>query len=179
MSNVDLTLTPPRSPRVRLGSFVLLPRILDKCRATLAGKNGEYKFNCPLDRQFFDFTQVDAEAFKAEVKAGKGDGEMLEWIQQNAGRKVSAFEAMAWSALSGTARSWRCGDARVFHEFAQASRAEPRGYRPPGSTCWIWMTLFPTAGKLKLKTVPRACTALDLLVLKKHFAAVNDSKPRH
>ena len=98
MSTVDLTLRPPRSPRVRLGSFVLLPRILDKCRATLAGKNGDYKFNCPLDQQFFDFTQVDAEAFKAEVKAGKADGEMLQWIQQNAGRKVSAFEAVAWSA---------------------------------------------------------------------------------
>ncbi len=97
MSTIDLTQRPPRSPRVRLGSFVLLPRILDKCRATLAGKNGDYKFNCPLDRQFFDFTQVDAEAFQAEVKAGKADGEMLAWVQKNAGRKVAVFEAVAWS----------------------------------------------------------------------------------
>ena len=97
MSSIDLTQRPPRSPRVRLGSFVLLPRILDKCRATLAGKNGDYKFNCPLDRQFFDFTQVDAEAFKAEVKTGKTDGEMLAWVQKNAGRKVAPFEAVAWS----------------------------------------------------------------------------------
>jgi hypothetical protein len=29
--------------RARLGGFVLLPRILDKGRATLAGKNGEYR----------------------------------------------------------------------------------------------------------------------------------------
>ena len=98
MSAIDLTQRPPRSPRVRLGSFVLLPRILDKCRATLVGKNGEYKFNCPLDRQFFEFTQVDAEAFKSEVQKGKGDGEMLDWVQQNARRKVSPFEAVAWSA---------------------------------------------------------------------------------
>jgi hypothetical protein len=77
---------------------VLLPRILDKCRATIAGKNGDYKFNCPLDRQFFDFTQVDAEAFKAEVKLGRGDGEMLEWVCKNASRKISPFEAEAWSA---------------------------------------------------------------------------------
>lgn len=98
MNGVDLTQRPPRSPRVRLGSFVLLPRILDKCRATIAGKNGEYKFNCPLDQQFFDYTQVDAEKFKAEVKTGKGDGEMLEWIQQNAGRKFSVVDAVSWSA---------------------------------------------------------------------------------
>jgi hypothetical protein len=33
--------------RSRLGGFVLLPRILDKGRATLAGKNGEYNYNSP------------------------------------------------------------------------------------------------------------------------------------
>ncbi|MEO7677968.1 MAG: DUF5069 domain-containing protein, partial [Verrucomicrobiota bacterium] len=40
----DLTQRPPRSPRVRLGGYVLLPRILDKGRALLAGKLGEYHF---------------------------------------------------------------------------------------------------------------------------------------
>ena len=34
----DLTQRPPRSMRARLGGFVLLPRILDKGRAKLAGK---------------------------------------------------------------------------------------------------------------------------------------------
>src|SRR5260370_38107880 len=34
----DLTQRPRRSMRARLGSFVLLPRILDKGRAKLAGK---------------------------------------------------------------------------------------------------------------------------------------------
>ena len=34
----DLTKQPPRSPRVRLGGYVVLPRMLDKGRATLAGK---------------------------------------------------------------------------------------------------------------------------------------------
>ena len=82
---------------MRLGSFVLLPRILDKCRATLAGKNGEYKFNCPLDQHFFNHLQLDAEAFKTEVKSGKGDGEMLEWVQKNAGRKLTIVDAIAWS----------------------------------------------------------------------------------
>ena len=98
MSTVDLTQRPPRSPRVRLGSFVLLPRILDKCRAVVAGKNGEYKFNCPLDERFFDFVQLDAEAFKAEVKLGKGDGEMLQWVQQSSRSKPTQAEVISWSA---------------------------------------------------------------------------------
>ncbi len=46
----DLTQRPPRSPRQRLGGYAILPRMLDKGRATIAGKQGEYHFNCPLDR---------------------------------------------------------------------------------------------------------------------------------
>ncbi len=79
----DLTQRPPRSPRVRLGGYALLPRALDKCRATLAGQNGEYHYDCPLDQHFFNFTGVNAEALKAEVAKGKGDGELLEWVQAN------------------------------------------------------------------------------------------------
>ena len=48
----DLTEQPPRSARVRLGGYVILPRCLDKGRATIAGKNGEYHFACPLTSSF-------------------------------------------------------------------------------------------------------------------------------
>ncbi|HEV8541945.1 MAG TPA: DUF5069 domain-containing protein [Verrucomicrobiae bacterium] len=95
--NTDLTKQAPRSPRVRLGGFAVLPRILDKCRAIVAGKNGEYKFNCPLDQRFFGFVQVDAEAFKAQVKKDKGDGEMLAWVIKTSKRKPEPFEITAWS----------------------------------------------------------------------------------
>ena len=99
MISTDLTQRPPRSPRVRLGSFVLIPRIVDKCRAVIAGKNGEYKFNCPLDQRFFEFVQINAEAFQAEVKAGKGDGEMLQWVLQNSKRKPTQAEIISWSTF--------------------------------------------------------------------------------
>jgi len=99
MMQTDLTQRPPRGPRVRLGGFVLLPRILDKCRATVAGKNGEYNFNCPLDQRFFEFVQVDAEAFKNEVKSGKGDWEMLEWVLANSKRKPAITDIVLWSKL--------------------------------------------------------------------------------
>ena len=94
----DLTQRPPRSARVRLGGFVILPRLIDKCRADIAGKAGEYKFNCPLDQRFFSFMQLDAQAFRREVQSGKGDGELLQWVLQNAKRKVEDYEIVAWSA---------------------------------------------------------------------------------
>ena len=51
----DLTQRPPRSARVRLGGYAILARCLDKGRATLAGKNGEYNYACPLDENWFNF----------------------------------------------------------------------------------------------------------------------------
>ena len=99
MKTPDLTQQPPRSPRVRLGGYALLPRMLDKGRATLAGKNGEYHYNCPNDQHFLNFASVDAEALKKELAAGKGDGEILEWITANAKHKRTAVEIATWSAF--------------------------------------------------------------------------------
>ena len=93
----DLTQRPPRSMRVRLGGYAILPRMLDKCRATIIGKNGEYHYNCPLDQHFLRFTGVDAEALKAEVASGKGDGEILEWITASAPIKNKPWEIQQWS----------------------------------------------------------------------------------
>src|SRR5271155_2878173 len=84
-NSIDLTQRPPRSPRVRLGGYVLLPRILDKGRAALAGKLGEYRFaGIGMDRHFFNFTGLTHEALKAELAKGLGDGEMLAWVNANA-----------------------------------------------------------------------------------------------
>lgn len=94
----DLTQRPPRSPRVRLGGYVILPRILDKGRATLARKNGEYVFNCPLDQRFFKFAGIDATALKNQIAVGKGDGEILNWINGTSKTKPSPWEIEVWSA---------------------------------------------------------------------------------
>ena len=91
----DLTKFPPRSPRVRLGGYVILPRMLDKGRATVAGKNGEYHYACPLDQRFLEFAGIDPEKLKKQL--GKGDGEVLAWIGKNAKHKHSELEIAAWS----------------------------------------------------------------------------------
>jgi hypothetical protein len=94
---MNLTQRPPRSLRLRLGGYVLLPRLLDKCRASLAGSPGEYHYNCPLDQNFFNFTGIDHEALKAEVAKGLGDGEILEWIKSNAKSQRTPWEIQQWS----------------------------------------------------------------------------------
>ncbi|MEI9864219.1 MAG: DUF5069 domain-containing protein [Limisphaerales bacterium] len=91
----DLTKFPPRSPRVRLGGYAILPRCLDKGRATLTGKNGEYHYACPLDEQFLQFAGIDPEALKNELT--KSDTEVLDWIQANAKIKRTPSEILAWS----------------------------------------------------------------------------------
>ena len=97
-NSTDLTKQAPRSPRVRLGGYVILPRMLDKGRALLAGKIGEYKYACPLDEEFLDFAGVDANALKKQLAAGKGDGDILKWIEAHAKNKRTESEIEAWSA---------------------------------------------------------------------------------
>jgi hypothetical protein len=96
-NEVDLTKRPPRSPRVRLGGFVILPRMLDKGRAAVAGKLGEFKYACPLDQRFLTFVGIDPAALKKQLSAGKTDGQVLEWINANAKNKPSVGEILAWS----------------------------------------------------------------------------------
>ena len=94
----DLRQQPPRSPRQRLGGFVWLPRLLDKGRATLAGTNGDYEYGCLLDRGFFDFVALEPETLKAQLAAGQGDAEVLQWILAHAASELSPAAIEAWSA---------------------------------------------------------------------------------
>ncbi len=78
--HTDLTQRPPRSFHVRLGGFVGLPRMLDKGRATLAKKNGEYNYNSYTDQHLVRFLGFDPDALLKELAKGKGDGEILTWV---------------------------------------------------------------------------------------------------
>ena len=102
MSNItDLTQRPPRSTRTRLGGYALLPRMLDKGRAEIAGKSGEYHFNCPLDQRILEFLGIEADALRAQLAAGKGDGEILDWIRANQTNKHTPVEIEGWSDAAG------------------------------------------------------------------------------
>lgn len=94
----DLTQRAPRSPRVRLGGYVILARMLDKGRATINGKQGEYHYDCPQDRRFLEFAGINAQALKKQLAAGKSDSEILAWIQKNAKHRRADAEIASWSA---------------------------------------------------------------------------------
>ena len=93
----NLVKYPPRSPRTRLGGFVHLPRLIDKARATAAGTNGDYHYDCPIDAHFWAFAGIKPAAFMKQVKAGKGDGGLLAYVLANAKPKRTASEIVAWS----------------------------------------------------------------------------------
>lgn len=96
LTHPDLTQVPPRSPRVRLGGYAQLPRIIDKARATIAGKQGEYHYNCPMDRYFFDFAKIDHKALLAMVKKGTSDTQIIDWVESKT--KRTPAEIAAWTA---------------------------------------------------------------------------------
>lgn len=122
-SNPDLALNPPRSPRIRLGGFVILPRMLDKGRALLAGKIGDYRFHCPLDQRFTQFVGVDGEAIKEQLAAGKGDGEILEWVLANAANKPDPLAIAAWSRAQEERAPSDVESRQYFNELHRATAA--------------------------------------------------------
>ena len=118
ISAPDLTKRPPRSPRCRLGDYVILPRLLDKGRATIAGTNGEFNYDAPIDQHLKDFVGLDLAALKEQLAAGKGDGEILEWVNANAKQKRAAYEIEQWSSFME--RRGPSGDVETLQFFAEA-----------------------------------------------------------
>jgi hypothetical protein len=92
----DLTKQPPRSPHTRLGGYVILARTIDKCRALLKGKIGEYHYDCPVDNMLFSFKGIEGNAFKEFVGRGKSDGEIVDWVNEQA-NQFTPEDIQKWS----------------------------------------------------------------------------------
>jgi hypothetical protein len=91
----DLTKEAPRSPKTRLGDYVILGRTLDKARALLWGNIGEYHFDCPLDNMLFGWKGIKGDDFRAALEKGATDEEMVKWVNEHGERK-SPEEAAKW-----------------------------------------------------------------------------------
>src|SRR5260370_8229999 len=116
-SFIDLTQRPPRSFRVRLGNYVILARMLDKGRATLAKKNGEYNYNSGTDQHLVRFLGFDPEALLKELATGKGDGAILEWVQSHSKTPRAPWEIEACSAFFE--KRGPDSDAQTLHLFPE------------------------------------------------------------
>ncbi|MDC0088025.1 DUF5069 domain-containing protein [Akkermansiaceae bacterium] len=81
---LDLSKDFPRSARETLAGYVIAARALDKCRSVIAGTEGEYHYDCPLDQMFLEFTGINADEFKAFVATGADDQAVSDWIQEHA-----------------------------------------------------------------------------------------------
>jgi hypothetical protein len=93
----DLRKQPPRSPHEKLGGFVIAARSLDKCRAFLAGINGEYNFHpCGLAGFLWDFTGITPDQFKDFVATGASDDEVGNWLRSNSKVK-EAIQIIRWN----------------------------------------------------------------------------------
>lgn len=96
MIKKDLTKEAPRSPYTKINGFAVLARAIDKCRATIDNTNGEYHFNCPVDRMLFDWKGIDADKFKDFVQTGASDDEIGQWVFDNGNQKTED-EISHWS----------------------------------------------------------------------------------
>src|SRR3982751_1749471 len=85
----DLTREAPRSPKTRVGGYVILGRTYDKCRALLWGNIGEYHFDCPLDNMLFGFKGVTGDDFKTQIESGASDQQVAEWLRANRDQKTA------------------------------------------------------------------------------------------
>ncbi|QXD23885.1 DUF5069 domain-containing protein [Opitutia bacterium ISCC 51] len=133
---LDLSTDFPRSPRALLGGYVVAGRTLDKCRAAIAGTNGEYHFDCPLDNFFFDFTGITADAFKAFVATGADDEAVGAWIQENA-KQEDETEVIQWN---NDMRGKRISEMPI--ELQQFLEGYIPQYIPAGKIVYVWFDVY-------------------------------------
>ena len=93
---MDLRKSFPRSMRVKMEGYVHLARMIDKCRAVLAGTEGEYIYPCPMDDRLMEFAGITADQFTEAVKANPADDAVVKWFTRTVKAHPPA-ELDAWN----------------------------------------------------------------------------------
>ena len=93
---MDLTKEYPRSVHDKYLGVVQLGRTIDKSKANLEGKLGEYHYNCPMDQAIFGFLGLDADKLTAIVKNAKSDTEIESALRPYVSKK-SANDIENWN----------------------------------------------------------------------------------
>jgi hypothetical protein len=95
---MDLRKNFPRSMRVKMEGYVHLARMIDKCRAVLAGTEGEYIYPCPMDERLMKFSGITDKEFTATVKANPTDKGVARWFKK-ASTPHQQIERTAWNEM--------------------------------------------------------------------------------
>ncbi len=95
---MDLRTKFPRSMRVTVDGYVHLARMIDKCRAVLAGTEGEYIYPCPMDDRLMEFAGITAEQFTAAVRDNPTDPGVIQWFNRMAKPHTQA-ESEEWNRM--------------------------------------------------------------------------------
>jgi Domain of unknown function (DUF5069) len=82
--------------RVKLEGYVHLARMIDKCRAVLAGTEGEYIYPCLMDIRLTEYAGITAEQFTAAVQESSTDEGVAQWFRHSA-KHHSATELNKWN----------------------------------------------------------------------------------
>src|SRR5207237_9055184 len=80
--SMDLRVHYPRSVREKLAGYVHLARMIDKCRAVLAGTQGEYIYPCPMDRRLLEFAGLETDRLPQTVHARSSAQAVSDWFAE-------------------------------------------------------------------------------------------------
>ncbi len=78
--------------------YVHLARMIDKCRAVLAGTEGEYIYPCPMDFRLMEFAGITDKQFTESVKANPTDEGVVQWFCEVAKSHTPA-ELEEWNRM--------------------------------------------------------------------------------
>jgi len=84
--------------RFKLEGHVHLARMIDKCRAVLAGTEGEYIYPCPMDFRLMEFAGITDHEFTETVKANPADEGVAQWFRGVATPHTAA-ELEEWNRM--------------------------------------------------------------------------------
>lgn len=93
---MDLTTSYPRSVRDKLFGLVQIGRAIDKGKATAAGTNGEYNYDCPMDDAVFEFLGIDGDKLLDVIKNAKSDADIQSYVKGFIDKK-SPQEIETWN----------------------------------------------------------------------------------
>ena len=83
--------------RVKMEGYVHLARMIDKCRAVLAGTEGEYIYPCPMDDRLMEFAGITADQFTAAVKANPIGSKRGRMVHTRRRSRILPAELEAWN----------------------------------------------------------------------------------